>query len=399
MGFAAALDVPWTITPDWTTGVQESLAWSTDVMQATATAVTQHRSLRGVPRRSFSFEILEGGQERRAADMLLAGHRGLWQLPIWPDVQWLSASLDAGVDEVPCATAGYDFVEGGKALLYTSVNTWEIATVDAINADSLTLSAATAAAYGPGSRLYPLRLARVQNGAEEALYNDAVSHRALTFEIAEPCDWPLLTDPTTYLGHMALDVRPDESTDPTSSYSRLLQTVDYGVGLPVVHDLPNVALRAQQSHWKLFGRAQHTWFRSLLYTLDGRRVPIWVPSFATDLQPTAAIAGSSKTLVVEWAGYAQFGLNRPNRKDVRIELVDGTVLYRRITAASQLDNAETLTLDTALASTSIAPEYIRQISFMALCTLASDDLELDHATDQDGLATCTTGWQAVVPDV
>ena len=84
-------------------------------------------------------------------------------------------------------------------------------------------------------------------------------------------------------------------------------------------------------------------------------LPIWLPSFAADLQPTAAVAGSSKTLVVEWAGYAQFGLNKPNRKDVRIELTDGTVLYRRITAASQLDNAETLTLDTALASTSIAP--------------------------------------------
>src|SRR5690606_30459583 len=125
----------------------------------------------------------------------------------------------------------------------------------------------------------------------------------------------------------------DEADSPTSSYARLAQTVDYGTSIPVVHDLAGVALRGQQSHWKLYGRDQHTWFRSLLYTLDGRRVPIWVPSFASDLRPVAAIAGSSQALSVEWAGYTQFGLGKPNRRDVRIELDDGTVFYRRITAA------------------------------------------------------------------
>ncbi len=399
MGFAASIDVPWTIAPDWSNGVQESLSWSTDVMQASATAVTQHRGLRTGPRRSFTFALTADAQNRRAADMLLAGHSGLWPLPIWPDVQWLAAPLDAGVTTIPCSTAGYDFVAGGKAILYSAVNTWEIVAIDTIAADHLGLSAVTAAAYAVGSRLYPLRLARVQDGAEEQLASDSVSSRSITFDIDEPCDWPLLDSPTTYLGHIVLDVRPDESSDPTSSYSRLAQTVDYGTSLPVVHDLAGVALRAQQSHWQLFGRAQHTWFRSLLYTLDGRCVPIWVPSFASDLSPAADIAGNSTTLVIEWAGYAQFGLGKPNRTDVRIELFDGTVYYRRIIAASQAGNAETLTLGSALSSSSIAAANIRLISFMALSTLASDTVEIDHATDQDGVARVTTGWQAVVPDV
>lgn len=399
MGFADALDVPWTVMPDWANGMPETLSWATDVMRASATAVTQHRSLRASPRRSFVLPLVADTQRRRAADMLLAGHSGLWQLPICPDVQWLDAPLAAGVNAIPCVTAGYDFVAGGKALLYTAVNTWEIVNIASVEADHLALGAATAAGYAIGSRLYPLRAARVRDGAQESLLSDTVGNRSLTFDIAEPCDWPLLSDPATYLGHLMLDVRPDESSAPTSSYSRLAQTVDYGTSLPVVHDLPNLALRAQQSHWQLLGRDQHTWFRSLLYTLDGRRVPIWVPSFASDLQPVASIAGSSTALVVEWAGYAQFGLNKPNRKDVRIELTDGTVLYRRINAASLSGDTETLTLSAALASTSIAPESIRQVSFMALSTLASDDVEIDHATDQDGLATSTTGWQAVVPDV
>jgi hypothetical protein len=399
VGFSASTDVPWTITPDWAEGVQESLQWSTDVMRATGTAVSQHRSMPGRPRRNFSFALVATAQARRAADMLLAGHSGVWQLPMWMDVQWLRAQLLGGVDAIPCVTAGYDFVAGGKALLYAGTDTWEIVTIDTVEADHLALTAATLATYPIGSRLYPLRRARVRDGAEESLYNDQASGRRMIFDIDEPCTWPALTDPTQYLGHMVLDVRPDEGTDPTSSNSRLSQSVDYGVSLPLVHDLPGVALRTQQSQWLLAGRAQHTWFRSLLYTLDGRRVPIWVPSFASDLKPIASIAGNSKAMTVEWAGYAQFGLGKPNRKDLRIELVDGTVFYRRISAASLAGNTETLTLDTSLDSTNIAPQYVRQVSFMALSTLASDEVEIDHATDQDGLATATTGWQAVVPDV
>jgi hypothetical protein len=46
--------------------------------------------------------------------MLLAGWGGAWQLPIWPDVQRLSAPLSAGAVSVPCATAGFDFVAGGR---------------------------------------------------------------------------------------------------------------------------------------------------------------------------------------------------------------------------------------------------------------------------------------------
>jgi len=398
MGFTASADVPWTVPPDWTNGVQELLASSTDVMQASGTAVTQHRALRSTPRRAFSFEVAADGQSRRTAEMLLAGHGGTFQLPIWPDVQWLSAPLDAGVDLVPCVTAGYDFVAGGKALLFRAVNTWEIVTVAAIAGGHLGLAGVTGADYGPGDRLYPLRRALVRTGAEESLFNDDAGLRRLTFDIDEACEWPVLAG-TEYLGHIVLDVRPDETTDPTSSNSRLLQTVDYGISLPVVHDLPGIALRAQQSHWRLFGRDQHTWFRSLCYTLDGRRVPVWVSSFARDLLPVATIAGGSAAMTVEWAGYTLLCLGKPNRRDLRIELVDGTVFYRRITAAVESGNTEILTLDSSLSSDSISPWAIRAVSFMALCTSASDEVELDHATDADGLATATTGWQAVVPDV
>jgi hypothetical protein len=399
MGFDAIGERIWPVPPDWSNGVRESLAFGTDVMTASATAVSQHRSYRTTPRRQFTFETLANAQSRRVTDMLLAGSGGAWQLPIWPDVQRLASPLSTGVTSVPCATAGFDFVAGGKALLYSAVNSWEVVTIDSVAGDHLTFTTGTSGVYSQGARLYPLRRARVRGGADERLYNDDLGRRTLAFDIDEACDWPLLSGGTVYLGHDVLDVRPDEGNDPAANVSRLEQTVDYGAALPFVHDLPGIALRVQQSSWLLSGRAKHTWFRSLLYTRCGRLVPIWVPSFAADLKPSAAIAGGSAVLPIEWAGYTLFGLGQPNRKDVRIELTDGTVFYRRINASTEAGATESLTLNAPLGAGSIVPERIRAISFMALCTLGSDETEIDHQTDADGIAAATTGWQAVVPDV
>ena len=398
MAFTAPGAKIWPVMCDWERGVQEVLAWSTNILQADATGSTQHRALRPAPHRGFAFEVVAGSQERRVAEMLLAGHGGIWQLPLFPDVQWLNAALPSASGEIECATVGFDFVEGGKALLYTSVNKFELVDIDAIESDRIVLDLPTAATYGPGSRLYPVRRARVQARAEERLLNHDAGRRRLAFDIDEPCDWPVLASPTQYLGHLVLDARPDESEDPTSSYSRLVQTVDYDTGLPLVHDLAGVALRAQKSDWKLYGRAQHSWFRSLLYTLTGRQTPIWLPSWSRDLLPAAAVAGGSTSLSIEWAGYTLFGKDKPNRKDLRIELNDGAVFYRRITNAVEAGETETLTLSASLDAGSITPGRIRQISFMALSTLASDEIEIDHVTDAAGTATSTTGWQAVVPD-
>lgn len=399
MGFVDGQPKIWPVAPHWRNAVRESLAWATDVLQASATAATSHRGYRIGPARSFSFDVLAEGREHRALDMLKAGHRGTWLLPIWHDVQWLGAALAAGVDQIPCNTAGYDFVAGGRALLYRNVNSWELVEIDAIETDHLALTGNTSAAYGPGDRLYPLRRAILNDGAQIRMLTDRDSLRAVAFDVAEPCDWTVLASPTEYLTYPVLDTRPDETDEPMADFAGLQQLVDYGTGAPVLSDLPDIALRGQSDQWRLQGRSQHTWFRSLLYTLRGRQRPIWVPSWQSDLAPVAAIAGGSTALTVEWAGYTLFGLDRPNRKDLRIELRDGTVFYRRVASALEVGNTETLTLDASLDVASIAPGSIRQISIMALCTLASDSTEISHVTDADGLATAATGWQAVVPDV
>lgn len=390
----------WPITPDWNDRVTETLRWGTDVMHASANAVSQHVSYEDGPLRGLSFSVKVGRHgERQLADALLAGHRGRWLLPIWHDLQRPAGPIESGDTFISCTTEGFDFVAGGKALLYGAPNRWEIVDVDSIEPSGLGLVDALANDWPRGTRLYPLRWAREQPGSEENFFSDAFSDRQIGFTLDEPSDWPVLADPTLYLTHPVLTQRPDESEGLTQSYKRILQGVQYTGCRPFSYDLADQALRVQSTPFTLRKRARHSWFRSLLYTLDGRSTPMWLPSFASDLRPAAAIAGGSTSLSVQWAGYTQLGKDRHNRKDVRIELAGGAILYRRIANAVEAGDTETLTLSSSLDGASIAPERIRSISFLALATLASDNVEIEHVTDQDGTARCTLGWQAVVPDV
>ena len=136
----------WPVTPDWTNGISEALEWATGVLQSDATALTRHSALRLRPRRSFSFRIVSGAQERRIAAMLVAGHSGTWLLPIWPDVQCLIAPVASGDLLIPCSTVGRDFAAGGKALIYQDVATWQVVDVDVVASSHIQLVAGAAAA-------------------------------------------------------------------------------------------------------------------------------------------------------------------------------------------------------------------------------------------------------------
>src|SRR5690606_1545091 len=182
--------VPWPLPPDWSDPVRETLGFKTDVLRPRNGAEPQRRKLRQAPLRSFAFGALAHAAERRLLDAVRFDHGGrLWALPIWPDLQ-LVGPIASGAGEIACSTAGYDFTDGGQALLWRALNDFEVVEVATIGEGALTLAGATTQAWAAGTRLYPLRQARLTGSAEETARSDDVARLQLSFEIAEPCDWP-----------------------------------------------------------------------------------------------------------------------------------------------------------------------------------------------------------------
>jgi len=390
-------DVVWLLPPDWSQPVIETLTWLTDVGMS-RTGVRQKRQLRLAPRRGFSFRVVDDAVARRLMSLMRAGAgAGPWQLPIWHDAQRLAAGLDAGAESIPCATAGYDFAAGAKALLWTSPADCEVVDIAAVADEGLTLDGATAASWPAGSRLYPLRRALLLTPPQESFLSAAASATAVEFQLDEPCDWPALLPDVEYGDAPLLEDRPSEPQDWSASWGRQLQQTDPQTGRITVLDQPGRPFRAQQTFWQIAGRQDNAAFRSLLYGLAGRwsgpQGGLWLPSWSQDLRLAAPAAEDATQIRIEWCGYTRYGLQRPGVRDIRIEVAGGDTPYARIIDSVEDGSTELLTLDGPLGS-AITPGNVRQISFVAFMQLASDAIELQHVTDADGLTTCELDWEA-----
>lgn len=391
--------IAWAFVPDWGDGVRERLTWSTDILQSES-GVEQRRALRLAPRRELEATVYAEGRERQLLDLSLFGWGArVWALPIWPDIQLLASGVPAGADFIACQTAGLDFRDGGLALL-RGETAWSAETVEILDVlpTGLQLKRATQQAWAAGSRLYPARPAQLAEPPSLKRLTDRLQSLDVQFQINEACDWPEALPATLYRGRPVLETRPDESEELTSRYQRLLRTLDSGLAIPLITDSAGRALPVLGYRWQELGRAERANYRALLYALRGRQVPVWVPTHAEDLTLVATVTDVATTLDVEHLGYTRFGQGRPGRCDIRIELYDGTTFHRRITGSTELSaDVERLAIDSVLGRT-ITPADVLRISWMALCRLDSDTVEIDHLTDSEGVAKSALVFRGVRDD-
>lgn len=391
MTYAINTQVPWPVPPDWSNGVRERLNWLTDVIAA-KNGRRQKRELRLAPRRAFEFEVIADQQLRRVLDALLMDHGGKYfMLPIWHDVQLLTSPLASAESYVPCRTAGFEFVEGGQALLWLAINQWQLVSIESIGVEGLTLGTVTSSEWPLGTRIYPVRRARLQAQPSEASWTDSSGKRSVSMIIDEPCDWPGELPATLYRGYPVLEQRPDVGEDLTVTFNRSLDLADVETGPVSVFDYPQRPFRGCSVRWLAHGREENAALRSLIYGLRGRMGTVWLPTWNSDLQPVASISAVATTITVQWVGYTVFGRLQAGWRDIRIELFDGSMFYRRITSAAEAGDTEQLTIDAAL-GIAIEPHRVRAISFMVLSALESDTVELQHETDADGLTIVSASF-------
>jgi hypothetical protein len=390
----------WGWTPDWTNGVQERLEWLTDVLQS-PTGAEQRRKLRPWPRRSWSANLLVDGDDRVSLDLALYGWgQRNWALPIWTDVTWLSAVVNTGSQAIALNTNGTDYRAGGLALLLgASALEVEVVEVEAVRADGLDLVRPVQTRWAPGSRIYPVRIARLSEQPQESRLTDQASRYDVNFEAVEACSWPATPPATLYRGVPVLEEVPDESQDLSRQYQRLLTLLDNSINAPAVTDLVGTGIAVQQHRWFLAGRTARGAWRSLAYHLSGRAGAIWLPTFADDLRLTAVVAATAATLDIRMIGYARFGAGKTGRRHIRIELFDGRTIHRRITGAVVVNaGTERLSLDLP-PGIELSAANVRRISWLQLMRLQDDAVEIDHVTDIDGLARASVMLRSLRDDL
>ena len=197
-----------------------------------------------------------------------------------------------------------------------------------------------------------------------------------------------------YRGFGVVTSPPDEADTLNYGYERMLEELDNQTGIPYRRDTAGIAFTKQKYNWVLAGRAQHKSFRQLAYSLRGRAVPVWLPTFFSDFTVVDSTPTNDSYLIVQDTQFTALGGASENRRDICIELIDGSRLYRRIVSSTTLSgNREVLGVDTPFFEGLNAASVLR-VSFMTLSRLDQDSIEIVHQTDSAGVATVTTTFRA-----
>lgn len=383
--------IGWTFVPDWADGIVERLSASTDILQSES-AVSQRRQLRLAPRREFSGPVYAEGRERQLLDLSLFGWSNrIWSMPVFPDIQLLQAGIGAGVDFIPCSTQWLDFRAGGLAMLRgEDAFTSETVEILKVLSGGLQLKRNTQLAWPAGSRLYPARAAQLLEEPALSKLTDRLVEAEVKFLIVEACDWPEWLPTTLYRGRPVWNRRPDESENITHTTQRLRQTLDSGFAQPLITDNAKRALQVLGQRHLDLGREARAMVRSFIYGMRGRQKVVWVPSHMDDLTLVATVSSVTTTLDIAYIGYTRFSAGKPGRRDIRIELDDGSVFMRHLVGSIELNTqTERVAMDSPL-GVEVQPNKVTRISWMNLMRFESDVQEIEHMTDSQGVAAWAT---------
>lgn len=357
--------------------VLERLEWRTDVLESDG-GPEQRIALRAYPRRFFEFDVLLDERNARTAENLLHGKGASeWHLPVWMDAERLAAQLSAGATSVPAGGSLRDYAAGNLLLLMGDTAAGnEGCTVATVGASTVTLTAPTASTWPAGSIVAPLRTARLVSGAAAfARFTGASIYGRLRWQCVDSTTWTAATE-ATYRSLPVMTHRTNWDADPSRELDRRLAVVDSGNGAPSITDFWGAPVAVQSHRWLCDGRTEIDTMRQWLFARRGRLSAFWLPSWARDLEVQATIGASDTTIDVEACGYTTHIAQAIGRRDIRIELVDGTVYYRRITGSTVVDaDTERLTISSALGA-SVSPASIYAVSFMHLARLDTDAVEI-----------------------
>lgn len=377
----------WSIMPDWRSGMTENLAWLSSVTESPE-AVEQRMGLRLSPRQSFEFRYTVWGPRRTYFDLLTMRASGSpAYLPLWHEIEKLtiSAAIGATVLSIP---TDYTEFQTAKFAYLRGRNDYdgELVEIADYSSSTLTLANPVQNFWPAGTRIFPVKKVRVETHPTADRRADEAMQTAVRFISLEPNLTTAQDTLTQFMDHPVLETDPNEADQLTYGYNRKMTILDNQFGLPELFDVAPFVNQAYS--WFAKGRQAHSKVRALFYTLQGRRVPLWISSVFADFELLSDVAADATVMDVKRCGYTDAGGPFKNREYIAIQLYSGIKRYRKITAAALIGDGsrERLSFDEAL-GLDITPADVHRISFLSFCRLDQDSVELTHHTDTKGLTT------------
>lgn len=371
--------VAWQWDANWLNPVIERFEFNTDVMAA-YDGSEQRRALRGAPRSQWEFTFDIADDKRREFENIMYAWGGrVWAMPVWIDIDILESPIASGSSTIPCTTVDRDYHEDGIGVIIAPDGTYESFEVTAVNADSVDIQTPLVENYPIGSRVYPARTARLMDPRATARFHRNYARGLARFRTVEEIEREALTE-TLYREHPVMEREPNWREAPDIDYARKLATMDFGYGRDRVVDEAELALPVHSFRWTMLDRDEADYFRKWLYARQGRCKGIWLPTWSDDLVLVDTITTTELNIDVEACGLTYYAQGDVHRRDIRMELANGNIYYRRVSGFAIVDdNTERMTMNTTLPE-QVEPADVKRISWMHYVRLDTDTIELAWST-------------------
>lgn len=384
----------WFFPPNWANGIIETLEWLNSPL-ASVNGAEQRISLRRSPRRFFELSFLRAASERAVFDMLVQRVAGSdFYLPIWHDSHKLTVAEGAGASIINVESTLFSEFQDCPGLFIKGPGLFNFEIVQYLSntETTITLNGFLAKSWPKGTRVYPLQRAQIETQPNMQRPTNQVFTVSVKFRVDNANPSSATVSLTLFNNQWVLEREPNAIADLSFEYQRILATLDNSTGRSMQQDVNPYAETLQQFSFYAKGKEDHAWLRALFYLLEGRRYPIFVPTFMQDIEPIETV---SDEILAKRCGFTDFAGPFRGREYLQFKFRDNSFAYRRATgSALEGEENERIQLDSALGSP-VSPFGIKRVSYLSLCRLDQDSLEINHLTDDKGVATATAVFRSL----
>ena len=382
--------------PDWKSGVLERLEWLTDVLQSESGA-EQRRKLRQYPRRSLEASFSRFGNNRNLIDSYLTGVGQRYGLvPLWWDETPIDPVYAGSIDVFGDFRRREFFANDVVIIRREGELDYELNIIAEKTDTKLTLLYGTQRDTTHGT-ISPVRVAQIRDQLNGTQLTDAVRQYQLRFYTLEAADyttaWTFPIYERTNLP--VLNWIPNYREQMELAFDRVSFVWDNQVGNTYVVDPGATATTNEKYGYTIFGRDAMHDFKCNIYKMAGRWREVHVPTGHDEFVLTRDVNASQGALIVARSGYNQYNLSQQAiRRDICIELYDGTRLFNTIISSRVVEDEEWLFLSETLPSLPLSE--VRRISYMPRSRLDIDAIEINRLTDADGASQVALTFKAIV---
>lgn len=357
----------WPFVPQVT--IKERLLWLTDIID---TANTEQRvSLRPYPRTEFDMDFFMYPSQVEAARAYLNDTQlDESYVPLWNEVEYVG-TLALGATTINVDTTIARYLDGENVFVIGDEGNFEITTISAVTASSLTVSALV---YNhTNAHVMPVYLFTMQNGirfrksASDIVTASATFEGSKNYEITANIPFPTynskhVVDAASLVGGTGdTSVRESNVFDNVAGKIKRLKTYNYEVTKSNI--LMEMDTKAQV--WNI---------RRWLYALKGKQTSFYVPLFTYDFELDTDITDTDTTLIIKTNPLF------PNNYIGHIMILenDGTQHYHQVTEVNNIDpDTDELQL-TAVTNYNLLASNVKLICRMPLMRSNTDRFELIH---------------------